>query len=69
VNGKYQVLILSASNEWTAFTTDTPWPDLFSKYHIGDVAEMNGNFAPWTMRFIDSNGTIIIIDMPGGTLD
>jgi hypothetical protein len=66
---KFRVLILWHWNGWVGWVTDTPWPDLHSKYHIGDVQELTGDFRPWSLRFMTSHGDIIIIDMPSGTLD
>lgn len=67
----WHVLILWANNGWIDERTERPW-DLPNRMRLPreDWREMpQGNGAPWTSRYVNDRGDVLVITRPGGTLD
>lgn len=67
--GKFVVTLITAQNGIIQIATDKPWTVIRARWGNDIWVEQTGHFPPWSTRFLNDRGDIIIIDMPGGTLD
>lgn len=67
----WHALILWADNGWIDERTEHPWdlPNRLSLPRETWSEQPQGKGAPWTSRYTNERGDVLVITRPGGTLD